>query len=228
MPSKFLEQTIGSRGRGRLDSVKRLARRFLAAACKLLHKQEELLAFQELMDRGLLVVGRHTYGRPKIWNYQGSESPVTIGSFCSISPHVQIITGGIHPSEWVSLYPFRLNWQLPGAHEDGMPATRGPVAIGNDVWLGTECLILSGVKIGHGSIVAARAVVTRDVPPYAIVAGCPARVVRYRFAPDVIAQMLEIAWWDWDDARIREAVSLLSSGDMTRFLDTFGCKHHEF
>jgi acetyltransferase-like isoleucine patch superfamily enzyme len=180
--------------------------------------QQRHLENQPLMDRGLLVVGRHTYGDPKIWSYPGSERKVTIGSFCSIAPGVEIITGGIHPTDWVSTYSFRIQWRMEGAFEDGMPQSKGDVVIGSDVWIGTGAMVLSGVTVGHGAIVAARAVVTSDVPPYAIVAGCPTRVVRYRFPPDVIEKLLDIAWWEWDDARIRHLVPLLSSPDVERFL----------
>jgi chloramphenicol O-acetyltransferase type B len=82
-------------------------------------------------------------------------------------------------------------------------------------------MVLSGVKIGDGAIVAARAVVTRDVEPYAIVAGCPAKCRAYRFSPEVIKQLLDIHWWEWDDARIREAVPLLSSPNLDRFLQKY-------
>jgi chloramphenicol O-acetyltransferase type B len=204
--------------------VKRRIQRYLATLSRFLHKQEQALAYHELVEHGLLVVGRHTYGTPRVWNYQGSERKVTIGSFCSIGPNVQIITGGIHPSDWVSTYPFRIQWRMPGAYQDGMPTTRGEVVIGNDVWLGTDSVALSGVRIGDGSVVATRAVVTRDVPPYAVVAGSPARVIRYRFPPEVIERLLEIAWWNWDDDAVREAVPLLSSNNIDEFLRRYGSR----
>ena len=156
---------------------------------------------------------------PEFGEYCGSERKVVIGSFCSISPEVEIITGGIHPTDWVSTFPFRIAWRMPGAFADGMPSSRGDTVIGSDVWIGTGAMILSGVTIGHGSVVAARSLVARDVPPYAIVAGAPARVVRSRFSPDVVAKLLELAWWQWDDKRIREFVPLLSSADVDRFVD---------
>ena len=151
--------------------MKRLLQQLLASFSRFLKRQEQALAIHQLMDRGLLSIGRHTYGTPRIQSYQGSERKVTIGSFCSFSPDVTIITGGVHPADWVALYPFRIHWGLAGAFDDGMPTSRGEINIGCDVWLGTESLILSGVTIGHGAIVAARSVVTRDVPPYAVVAG---------------------------------------------------------
>jgi acetyltransferase-like isoleucine patch superfamily enzyme len=205
-----------------MKSVKRLFQTILASLYDFLRRQEEARALHDLVDRGLLVMGRHTYGIPTVHTYRGSERKAVIGAFCSISPGVTIITGGIHPQDWVSLYPFRINWKMEGAFADGMPYSRGDVAIGCDVWLGTDAMVLSGVTIGHGSIVAARSVVTRDVPPYAIVAGCPARVVRYRFPPEMIDQLLRIAWWNWDDARIREAVPLLCDSDVERFVKQYG------
>lgn len=177
--------------------------------------------FAEMQRRGLIEVGRHTYGRPRIMSYAGSESRVRIGSFCSISPGVEIITGGIHPPDWVSLYPFRIKWRMAGAYTDGMPTSGGDVEIGSDVWIGTGALILSGVTIGHGAIIAARAVVSRDIPPYAIAAGVPARVVRYRHSEEQCRRLLAIAWWDWPDERIREAVPLLSSNRVSGFLERY-------
>jgi len=174
--------------------------------------------FLELQHQGLVEVGRHTYGRPDVINYAGSEARVRIGSFCSISPGVQIMTGGIHPTNWVSLFPFRIRWNMEGAYRDGMPATRGDVVIGSDVWIGTGALILSGVTIGHGSVIGAHSVVTRDIPPYAIAAGMPARVVGHRFSEEVIGRLLELAWWTWPDETIREAIPLLSSPKVEEFL----------
>ena len=188
-----------------------------------LRYQERCYEIQAVMDKGLVSIGRHTYGQARIWSYQGSEAKVTIGPFCSISPGVAIITGGIHPVHWVSSYPFRAKWGMQGGYLDGMPETRGPVVIGPDVWLGTDVLILSGVTIGPGAILAARSVVTKDVPPYAVAAGSPARVLKYRFDPATIEKMLQIAWWQWDDNAIREAVPLLSSANMEAFIETY-CK----
>jgi acetyltransferase-like isoleucine patch superfamily enzyme len=198
--------------------VKKSIQRFLATLNAFLRGQEQIFAYHQLTERGLLTLGRHTYGRPRVRVYQGSERKVTIGSFCSIAPDVEIITGGIHPLDWVSTYSFRVQWKMEGAFEDGMPRSNGDVIIGSDVWLGTGVTILSGVTIGHGSVVAAKSVVTRDVPPYSIVAGVPAKVVRHRFDPDVIDRLLEIAWWEWDDEKIRRAVPLLSSPNIQEFL----------
>ena len=171
-----------------------------------------------LIDRGLLSIGRHTYGSPRFEMFRGSEAPITIGAFCSISRGVVFMSGGIHPLDWVSLFPFRIRFGLDGAYEDGMPTTSGPIVVGSDVWIGTDAMVLSGVTIGHGAIVAARSVVTRDVPPYAVVAGVPAKVLRFRFGPGTIERLLRIRWWDWPDDRIREEVGLLSSKGVEDFV----------
>jgi len=202
--------------------MKRWIQALLARLQRFLCAQEHANRTHTLVDNGLLVIGRHTYGTPTVWNYRGSEHKVVIGSFCSIAPGVQIITGGIHPTEWISTYPFRINWRMEGAYEDGMPESRGNVLVGSDVWIGTDVMILSGVQIGHGSIIAARSVVARDVPPYAVVAGSPAKVIRYRFDAKTIDSMLKIAWWEWDDAEIRQAVPLLSSDHIEEFVHRYG------
>ena len=91
---------------------------------------------------------------------------------------------------------------------------RGDIIIGNDVWIGYEAVILSGVTIGDGAIVAARAVVTRDVPPYAIVGGVPAKPIRQRFSNPDIAQLLELRWWDWPKEKIARTIDAIQSGDL--------------
>ena len=201
--------------------MKRLIQACIAGFQRFLCAQEFASRTHRLVDDGLLVLGRHTYGTPTVWNYRGSEHKVVIGSFCSIAPGVQIITGGVHPTEWVSTFPFRAKWNLEGAYKDGMPSSRGDVVIGSDVWLGTDVMIFSGVQIGHGSVIAARSIVTQNVPAYSIAAGNPAKVVRTRFEPDIIEAMLRIAWWDWDDARILEAVPLLSSDRIEEFIRAY-------
>jgi acetyltransferase-like isoleucine patch superfamily enzyme len=175
----------------------------------------------DLVKRGLLEVGEHTY-QWQVLNidcYKGSLSKVKIGKYCSISKNVRLITGGIHPTNWVSTFPFRVMFNLTGKHEDGMPSSKGPITIGNDVWIGTGATILSGVRIGHGAVIAAGALVTKDVPDYAIVVGVPASVLKYRFDQIQIDQLLRIKWWDWPETRIIENVRFLSSPDIKEFIE---------
>jgi len=165
------------------------------------------------VERHGFSIGAYSYGRPKV-RFPESGQSLTIGRFCSIADKVEILLGGGHRLDWVSTYPFaamRGLWPDVEAPAD-YHASRGGVTIGSDVWLGSGCLILSGVTIGHGAVVAARAVVSRDVPPYAVVAGNPARVVRHRFDPETVAALLETAWWDRPYAAVAGLVPLLQSG----------------
>jgi len=177
--------------------------------------------YQDLISKGYLIIGKHTYGKPYIRLQRGSEAKVIIGNYCSIAKEVVILPGGVHPVDWVSTFPFRIKFGLTGAYEDGMPMTKGDITIGSDVWVGTGSTILSGVNIGHGAVVAAGSVVTKDVAPYAIVGGVPAKEISKRFDSDTISKMLGIAWWDWEEDEIKEAIPLLSSNDMEGFMQRY-------
>jgi acetyltransferase-like isoleucine patch superfamily enzyme len=168
--------------------------------------------------KDVVTIGPHSHAMPRIVRFTGDAGSVSIGDYCSINATVQVFVGGLHRPEWVSTYSFRARLGLPGAFEDGALTSRGPVAIGNDIWLGWEALILSGVTIGDGAVVAARAVVTKDVPPYAIVAGNPARFVRWRFDEDTRARLLRIAWWDWPHEKVLSHVYELCSDDIGGFV----------
>jgi acetyltransferase-like isoleucine patch superfamily enzyme len=181
----------------------------------------ELAALQQ---EGIVEIGGHTYGQPRIvlWRDPNGRSVggrVRIGRYCSISANVEILTGGDHRVDWVSTFPFRVRWGLPGAWEDGHPATKGDVTIGNDVWISRGACILSGVTIGDGAVVGAHAVVARDVAPYAIVVGNPAVEVRRRFDADVVDALLEARWWDLPDDDVGELVPLLCADDVQGLID---------
>lgn len=136
-------------------------------------------------------IGDYTYGEPNIDDF---GSKLVIGKFCSIARGVTIVLGGEHNTHWISTYPFSAIFQNK-KHIEGHPASKGDIVIGNDVWIGTEAIILSGVHLGDGAVVAARSVVTKDVPPYAIVGGNPAKVIKYRFDETSIKLLLEKKWW---------------------------------
>ena len=140
-----------------------------------------------------------------------------IGSFCSIASGVIILLGGEHRADWITTFPFSILWD--GARGvKGHPKSKGDVIIGNDVWIGLEAVIMSGVKIGDGAVVGARSVVTRDVPPYSVAAGNPARVIMKRFDDETIERLLRIKWWTWDEKRIEKALPYLLSHDVNAFL----------
>lgn len=161
---------------------------------------------------GQFVIGPYTYGRPKV-RFPESGAKLSIGRYGSIADGVEILLGGNHELSWATTYPFPALPRLwpEAAAMTGHHTTRGDVAIGHDVWLGSQCMILSGVNIGHGAVVAARAVVTRDVPPYAIVAGNPARIVKRRFDEARIEQLLASRWWLRPEAEIRKLIPTLMS-----------------
>ncbi len=173
------------------------------------------------LEKPNLTIGRYTYGIPQIHRWS-EKHRVEIGAFCSIAEEVHLLVDGNHRSDWISTYPF--GHRLPGFRKNpGHPTGKGGICIGNDVWLGYGAVLLSGVRIGHGAIVAAGAVVTRDVAPYEIVGGNPARSLGFRFAPKQIAALLEIAWWEWPLEKIRQEIGLLESGRIEEFI----AHHHQ-
>lgn len=179
------------------------------------------IACAEHIALGRLEVGPHSYGAPVLRHWGSPGGYVCrIGDYCSIADNVQVFLGGYHRPEWVSMYPFSAftEWAadcLVTNHTVG----RGDVVIGSDVWLGSQCVIMAGVTIGHGAVVAAQAVVSKDVPPYGIVAGNPARLVKRRFDDETVDELLRIAWWDWPAERVRANLDLFFSSDMTGFIE---------
>ena len=173
-----------------------------------------------LINNKRLFIGEYTYQWQSLTidEYAGSEAKVSIGKFCSIAKNVRIITGGIHPTDWISTYPFRSQLNLPGKNRDGMPTTNGDILVGHDVWIGTGVTILSGVKIGNGAVIATGAVVTKDIPAYAIVGGVPAKVIKYRFTPNQIKDLEMINWYDWNIEKIKDNIHLLSSSSIEEFI----------
>lgn len=163
-------------------------------------------------------IGKHTYGEPLILHW-GENSKLTIGNFCSIADNVKIFLGGNHRIDWVTTYPFNALSDIWDNAKDiiGHPATKGDVIIGNDVWIGYGATILSGVTISDGAVIGAEAVVTKDVSPYAIVVGNPAREIKKRFSDENIKQLLKIKWWDWEDSEISKKIHLLCSGNIDIF-----------
>lgn len=157
-------------------------------------------------------IGDFTYGAPKV-RFASAAAPLIIGNYCSIADQVEIFLGGNHRSDFATTYPFGALKRLwPGVGDLDDPATtRGGVTIGHDVWIGSGAVILSGVRIGNGAVIGARSVVTRDVAPYAIVAGNPARTLRTRFSPGFIQQLQEVAWWDLPPESVAKLARFLQS-----------------
>lgn len=164
-------------------------------------------------------IGKHTYGNITI--HGGTPECVTIGDYCSFAPGLELQVGGAHWIEYVSSYPFGAfdpwkdytkNWVIPDT--DSAKAT--DIHIGNDVWIGLRVLIRAGVTIGNGAVIGMGSVVVKDVEPYSIVAGTPAKHIRYRFDEETRHELEKIAWWEWDQATIQ--ARLPEMADVKRFI----------
>lgn len=169
---------------------------------------------RELIPSPGYEIGRHSYGKPKIYDWSDGGKLI-IGDYCSIADDVTILLGGNHHPEWVTTYPFSSpqfgdRW-AEAAEIQGQPWSKGDVRIGHDVWIGFGSTILSGVTIGNGAVVAARSVIVKDVPPYSIVGGNPAKVLKMRFDEETIEKLQSLEWWNWPEEKIRENVSILCS-----------------
>ena len=139
-------------------------------------------------------VGKFTYGTPNILNIWENSAHVKIGNFCSIASNVNIYTGGNHRTDWVTTYPFgHIHKSIFNKFNGkGHPTTKGDVVIGNDVWIGSNVTIMSGITIGDGAVIANNSHVVKDIDPYSIVGGNPAKHIKYRFTPEQIEKLLEI------------------------------------
>lgn len=141
----------------------------------------------KVFDPDLVKVGNGTYGRLNVINFS-DKYRLTIGNYCSIATEVYFVVCGDHRTDLISTYPFRVQYLGYGYEA----VSKGDIVVGDDVWIGHSATILSGVHIGQGAIVGAGAVVTKDVPPYAIVGGNPARIIKYRFSEELIRELLKI------------------------------------
>ncbi|MGG6264497.1 CatB-related O-acetyltransferase [Leptolyngbya sp. AN03gr2] len=155
------------------------------------------------------------FERNVLYNYGNDR--LIIGKFCAIATGVKFIMNGAnHKLDSISTYPFPIfgnGWESSMDQLLNLPS-RGDTVIGNDVWIGYESLIMPGIKIGDGAVIAAKSVVVKDVPAYAIVGGNPATVIRKRFSDAEVAKLLEISWWNWEIEKITQAIPLIMSNDI--------------
>lgn len=152
-----------------------------------------------------------------LYHYPFYGDRLVIGKYCAIGCGTKFLMNGAnHRLSSLSSYPFSLfggGWEKVTPKREDLPV-RGDTVIGNDVWIGYDSLIMPGVTIGDGAIVAARAVVTKDVPPYAMVGGSPAHVLKMRFPPDAVQRLLAVGWWHWDAAKVTRNLEKIVGGDI--------------
>jgi virginiamycin A acetyltransferase len=182
---------------------------------------------KNLVTRPNILVGDYTYyddpegperfEQNVLYHYPFIGDRLVIGKFCAIAKDVKFIMNGAnHRLSGLTTYPFGIfskGWEAAAPGPGELPY-RGDTVVGNDVWIGYEALIMPGVKIGDGAIIASRAVVARHVRPYSVVGGNPAEVLRMRFSPDKVARLSALGWWDWDAAKITRNLKLLVAADV--------------
>lgn len=154
-----------------------------------------------------------------LYHYPINGDKLKIGKFCSIACGATFLfTSANHTLRSLSTYPFPIFFEEWGLDKKGIRSAwdnKGDIVIGNDVWIGYQAVILSGVTVGDGAIIGTRALVTKDVPPYTIVGGVPAKPIRKRFDQATIAQLEALRWWDWDAEKIRRNLPAIQSGHVS-------------
>jgi virginiamycin A acetyltransferase len=182
---------------------------------------------KNFITRDNIIVGDYTYyddpqgperfEQNVLYHFDFIGDKLIIGKFCAIAKDVQFIMNGAnHKTSGFSTYPFYIfanGWEKAAPEAGDLPY-KGDTTIGHDVWIGFEATIMPGVNVGHGAIIASKSVVTGDVPPYAVVGGNPAKVIKSRFDDETIAQLLDIAWWDWSAQQITDNLELIVNNDL--------------
>ncbi len=153
-----------------------------------------------------------------LYHYPVNNDKLIVGKFCSIACGAKFMfTSGNHTMKSLSTYTFPIffdEWELDPVNIRDAWDNKGDIVIGNDVWIGYEAVIMQGVTIGDGAIIGTRALVTKDVPPYTIVGGAPAKPIKNRFSEEIIAKLLEMKWWDWPEERIKANIAAIQRGDI--------------
>jgi chloramphenicol O-acetyltransferase type B len=190
-------------------------------------------SLKEQVTNSNIIVGKYSYYSGYYHNHSFDDcarylladrtdvDKLIIGSYCSIGSGAVFMMAGNqgHQKNWISTFPFfyQDNEKFSDS-QDGFKCS-GDTFIGNDVWIGTEAMIMSGISVGDGAIIASRAVVTKDVAPYSIVGSNPAKHIRYRFTENEISQLLKMKWWEWSDEQIKGAMSLMCSSNIVGLYD---------
>jgi virginiamycin A acetyltransferase len=187
----------------------------------------QICFIKNIVSNPNIIIGDYTYyddpedsenfERNVLYHFPFIGDKLIIGKFCALARGVKFIMNGAnHQMSGFSTYPFQIfgnGWERVMPQPGDLPF-KGDTVVGNDVWIGYEAVILPGVTIGDGAIVAAASVVTKDVPPYTVVGGNPAKPLRQRFSEETIVHLLEIAWWDWDIEKITRNLEKIVGADI--------------
>ncbi len=191
---------------------------------------KEIVYLKEVITNQNIIVGEYTTYNDYIndpalfeknnvlYHYPINRDKLIIGKYCSLACGVRFLFNSAnHNMDSLSTYPFPLffeEWGLDRKNVADSWNNKGDIIIGNDVWIGYEAAIMAGVTVGDGAIIGTRALVTKDVPPYTIVGGVPAKPIRKRFSEQTISSLLEIKWWNWPKERIAENIKAIQSGSL--------------
>ncbi|MCI1580158.1 MAG: CatB-related O-acetyltransferase [Clostridium beijerinckii] len=194
----------------------------------------QTIYLKNVITRANIKVGDYTiyndfYNDPRefeknnvLYQYPINNDKLIIGKFCSIACKAKfLMTSGNHTMKSLSTYIFPIfyeEWDLDVSLITNAWDNKGDIVIGNDVWIGYDAIIMSGVKIGDGAIIGTRAIVTSDVPPYTIAGGIPAKIIKKRFGEDIILKLLKIKWWDWPYEKIKANIKYIQSGDIDKLM----------
>ncbi|NOW05088.1 CatB-related O-acetyltransferase [Clostridium beijerinckii] len=194
----------------------------------------QTIYLKNVITRANIKVGDYTtyndfYNDPRefeknnvLYQYPINNDKLIIGKFCSIACKAKfLMTSGNHTMGSLSTYTFPIfyeEWGVDVSFITDAWDNKGDIVIGNDVWIGYDAIIMSGVKIGDGAIIGTRAIVTSDVPPYTIAGGIPAKIIKKRFGEDIILKLLKIKWWDWPYEKIKANIKYIQSGDIDKLM----------
>ena len=182
-------------------------------------------------------IGKCTYGITDdnivwdsvAWNYKGEKKQprLIVGNYCSIGNNSKFFLGGNHRYDWVTTYPFHVKYlhndifNTINDEIDGYPLSNGDIVIGNDVWFGENVTVMSGVKIGDGSVIGTNSTVVGDVDPYSIMGGHPAKHIKYRFNEEIVEKLLDIKWWDMEDSKLNLLLPYMCNKDINFFFEQY-------
>ena len=170
-----------------------------------------------------MISGKYSYGMNNInKHWENNDTKIVVGNFCSLSRNIHIYLGnGVgHDISFVTTFPFgHIHQQIFNNITNNSRNTKGDIVIGNDVWIGENVTIMSGVTIGDGAVISCNSHVIKNVEPYSLVGGNPAKLIKYRFTKEQINKLLEIKWWYWDDEKINNHTHLLCNKNIDNFID---------